>query len=318
MLESMKGMLLCDYAIQALSVQEVPAGWSASAWKVHTASGDYFLKVFDKTKPSTKVWLERIDTYMPVVLWLNENTKLHGRMTAPLLNKAGTYKTEDADFLYMVFPFIQGQTIGGEKLTSAQAFEIAAIVAELHRYGAEIPIPTKNLRETFDVSFCNELAAWLREANHHPEPICGVLLQHEDVLLKAIKELQKAASVLHSTPVRFALCHTDIHGWNLMQGESLILIDWEGLKLAPVESDLFSFTKTFFFADAWGDFMTVYRTVHKDYQINEAALRFYRLRRRLEDIHAFAQSYFYDALTENKRNQVLHYLKQECGLLHGM
>jgi thiamine kinase-like enzyme len=34
------------------------------------------------------------------------------------------------------------------------------------------------------------------------------------------------------------LCHTDAHGWNLMQNQNLMLIDWEGLKLAPVEADL--------------------------------------------------------------------------------
>ncbi|MDI5791191.1 phosphotransferase [Bacillus licheniformis] len=41
---------------------------------------------------------------------------------------------------------------------------------------------------------------------------------------------------------RLALCHTDVHGWNLMKtGGELILIDWEGLKLAPVEADLMFF-----------------------------------------------------------------------------
>jgi thiamine kinase-like enzyme len=34
-------------------------------------------------------------------------------------------------------------------------------------------------------------------------------------------------------------CHTDIHGWNLMvKDDSLILIDWEGLKIAPAEMDI--------------------------------------------------------------------------------
>ena len=61
--------------------------------------------------------------------------------------------------------------------------------------------------------------------------------------------LRAQAEALRHAPLRYALCHTDIHGWNLMQEDRLILIDWEGLKLAPVEADLFSFTETFFFGD---------------------------------------------------------------------
>ncbi len=64
--------------------------------------------------------------------------------------------------------------------------------------------------------------------------------------------------------------------------------------------------------------MAVYRAAHKDYRVNEDALRFYRLRRRLEDIHAFAQSILFDPLTGEAIDQSLYYLKRECGLLQGM
>lgn len=316
-MEKLKRMLLHEYGIQALSLRSVPAGWSASAWQVQARGGGYFLKVYDKNKPSTKIWVERIGIYMPAVLWLNENTKLRGRMTAPILAGDGAYKKEDADFLYLVFPFIHGQTIGGGALSPGQAHEIAQIAAELHAHGAEIPVPTDGLREEYDVSFCAALAGWLEEMRHCA-PLNDALAPHRAALAQAIPALSQAAGALRKAGLRHVLCHTDIHGWNLMQGESLILIDWEGLKLAPAEADLFSFTDTFFFADAWEDFMAAYRAARKDYQVNEEALRFYRLRRRLEDIHAFAQSILFDPLTEEDRDRSLYYLKRECGLLHGM
>ena len=315
-MESITQMLLREYGIQALDLQAVPAGWSASAWKVSASGGDYFLKGYDKSKPSTKVWVDRIDDYMPTVLWLNENTKLRGKMAAPILARDGAYKKEDKDRLYIVFPYIHGQTIGGGKLNSRQVREIAQIVAELHTYGAEIPAPTKGLEETFDVSFCTELADWL--GSMHATKLHEALTPHRDALDQAIEALFQASNALHHAKLRYALCHTDIHGWNLMQGENLFLIDWEGLKLAPVEADLFVFTDTFFFADAWEAFLSVYRTVHKEYQVNEEALRFFRLRRRLEDIHAFAQSILFDRLTEDDGKRSIFYLERECELLHGM
>lgn len=304
-------ILYNEYGIQVESVKQVPAGWSASAWKVHSACGDYFLKVYDKHKPSTKKWVERIDSYMPVVLWLYENTELQKKMIAPILAKDGTYKKEDTHFLYMVFPFIEGWTICSEKLKPEQIREIGQIVSQLHSYGEEIPVYTNSLMETFDISFCTVLAERLESIHDFPY-LEKELEPYMMPLVKGIEELKHIRHLLKNSQIRYALCHTDLHGWNLIQSKNLILIDWEGLQLAPVEADLFSFTETFFFDYAWEDFINTYRNRHKDYQINTDAMDFYRLRRRLEDIHEFMESILLDNLTQEDRNKSLWHLRQEC------
>jgi spectinomycin phosphotransferase len=310
MFESVKQILSDEYGIRAGSLQEVPPGWSAAAWRVHSDCGDFFLKIYDKHKPSTKSWVARIDDYMPVTLWLHDNTKLGDKMIAPILTKNGSYKWEDADFLYMVFPFIEGQTIGSSRLKPKQVHEVAQIVAQLHLYGAEIPIQTDSLKESFDVSFCDSLNDWLKGKQASAAKV--LLASFADTISQAVTALQSAASSLRKSEMCYALCHTDIHGWNLMQSERVILIDWEGLKLAPVEADLFSFTDTFFFDYAWEDFMSAYRSVHRDYKVHPEAMRFYRLRRRLEDIHAFAESLLFDNVTQEDEERSLHYLNEEC------
>ena len=315
--KSTEKMLYTEYGIQVRSLQQIPAGWSASAWKVHSDCGDYFLKVYDKHKPSTKNWVARIDSYMPVVLWLHEHTKLQKKMIAPVLARDKTFKKEDSSFLYMVFPFIEGSTICSQKLKLQQIREIAQILSELHFYGAEIPVSVNDLLETFDISFCSTLANRLGII-HTSIYLQKVLKPYITTLTQAAEVLQNLALLLQNTKMRYALCHTDIHGWNLIQSENLILIDWEGLKLAPVEADLFSFTETFFFGYAWEEFMTIYRTAHKDYQINTDIMHFYRLRRRLEDIHEFVESILFDNLTQVDMNRSLRYLKQECELLNAV
>lgn len=317
MYKSMEEMLYNEYGIQVQSLHEIPAGWSASAWKVHSDCGDYFLKVYDKNKPSTKSWVARIDSYMPVVLWMYENTKLQEKMTAPILARDGAYKKEDTEFLYMVFPFIEGSTICSEKLRPKQIREIAQIISELHFYGAEIPVPVNNLIETFDVSFCMTLTDRLMNI-HDSVYLRELLTPYIETITQTIEKLQNIAVLLQNSKMRYCLCHTDIHGWNLIQSENLILIDWEGLKLAPVEADLFSFTETFFYDYAWEDLMSIYHTVHENYQINTDAMRFYRLRRRLEDIHEFMESILFDDFSQDDINRPLNYLKQECELLNIM
>lgn len=317
MLENRERMLRSEYGIRPLSFQAVPAGWSAAAWKVSSDRGDYFLKVFDKHKPSAESWVARVDSYMPAVLWLHGNTALRQRMTAPLLTRDGSYRWEDDACLYMVFPFIDGTTIADGQLTAEQVRQLVQIVAELHRYGAEIAAPTDGLRETFNVPFCITLKERLKDIPQSG-PLKEALAPHGDAILRTVDALQRDAVLLSQSDMRYALCHTDIHGWNLMQAENLMLIDWEGLQLAPVEADLFSFTDTFFFGYAWEDFLRGYRSVHKGYRVNDAALRFYRFRRRLEDIHAFLESILLDDLSQEDMDRSMYHLKRECDALHGM
>ena len=286
-------------------MEPVTAGWSAAAWKVQAESSEYFLKVYDKQKPSTKCWVERIDQYIPVVVWLSQNTDLTENMIAPLLTIRGDYKWEDESFLYLVFPNINGKTIGGEELNSKQIRELENTDARLHSYGAELPIPTEGLKETFDVSFCGELNEWLVNSE-----LNELLAPYAETILNFTKELEDTANALRVKKLRFVICHTDIHSRNLMQADKQILIDWEGLKLVPPEADLFSFTETFFFGYEWDELMAEYSIVHPDFQVNSEVMRFYRLRRRLEDTHAFEKSILFDGLTKKDMDQSLWYLKR--------
>lgn len=221
----MKQMLYNEYGIQVQSLQEIPSGWSASTWKIHADCGSYFLKVYDKHKPSTKSWVAQIDSYIPVVLWLHENTELQMKMTAPILTRGGDYKKEDTAFLYMVFPFIEGATLCSEKLKPSQVLEIAQIISELHFYGAGIPVSVNNLIETFDVSFCMTLADRLKNI-HNSVYLKEILMPYISVLNQTIEALQDMAALLQNSKIRYSLCHTDTHGWNLIQSKNLILIDW--------------------------------------------------------------------------------------------
>ena len=63
------------------------------------------------------------------------------------------------------------------------------------------------------------------------------------MLLGRQETLREEARKLKEENLPFVLCHTDIHGGNLIrdpQGK-LWLIDWENVMLAPKEADLFAF-----------------------------------------------------------------------------
>ena len=55
-----------------------------------------------------------------------------------------------------------------------------------------------------------------------------------------IKRTEEIAAELQSQPLEFVLCHTDIHGGNILisNTEELYIVDWDNPLLAPKERDL--------------------------------------------------------------------------------
>ena len=88
------------YGLEARAFAELKPGWSALAYRVDTDRGAVFLKVFDRGRHTVQTWIAGIDHYMPVVVWLNRNTALRGRMVTPLLTADGAYKCADSERLW--------------------------------------------------------------------------------------------------------------------------------------------------------------------------------------------------------------------------
>lgn len=301
------------YNKTALGIVEQDGGWSAGAFKIETEDGTFFLKVYDKQRASTNLWTATINAYMPIVIWLHTNTALNGRIVCPILTIEGKYKCEDERYIYLLFPYIDGYTLCDKPMSNNQMKEMAEIIAELHKYGTEVPVPTDVIKENFAVPFCAELKEILLSPVQKKDvETTNILMEHKQTLLRYIEktELLSKKSVNKNLP--FVLCHTDVHGWNMMQSERLILIDWEGMKLAPPEADLFAFVGNLFWHNCSDEFMNIYQEVHPNFRLNQEVLDFYQIRRRIEDICAFAQGLLFEDIDDEDRKQSLYHLRREC------
>src|SRR5699024_292548 len=61
------------FGMRVKAMWEVPGGWSAHALVADTDAGQYFVKVYDKHRPTVQSWIARMRENMPVVLWLRDN-----------------------------------------------------------------------------------------------------------------------------------------------------------------------------------------------------------------------------------------------------
>lgn len=314
-MNEISALLQFEYGISVNNITPAIGGWSALAYKVDSEQGAYFLKAYEKRKSGTAAQLERLNLCMAVASWLENNTVLQGRINAPLLTKNGDVKVETQNYAYLLFSYMDGITLRTTPLSIYQQEELAEILGELHRHGADMPFDFSSVQETFEIP-CTELMKIQRKPN---DSLC--VYRQYDMLMRAIDQAHKLAEYAEAEKLPFVLCHTDIHGWNLMQSDRLILIDWESIKLAPVEADLFTFWGDWYWGDSkWGSYwdtiLPVYRKLRPEYTIREDILRYYQICRHIEDIDAFYRQYVYDDMTDEETCEVVSCLERECTFLN--
>ncbi|WP_096186432.1 aminoglycoside phosphotransferase family protein [Evansella halocellulosilytica] len=308
-MDQIKRVLKDSYNIDALEVSPQQGGWSALAYKVRDLKKSYFLKVYEKHRSSTPKLTAMIDLYVPILIWLTENSGLKDHVPVPILTKDGKCKCEDEENIYLLHEFIEGETIGEKRLTNKQVEQLAVFISELHRYGGEIPVETGAIKEDYNAPFITSLHKTINyDQNEFPFDIWELVHPYVTNINHLIERVQLLSESLKSKELKLSLCHTDLHNWNMMQaGQQFILIDWEGLKLAPVEADLmFLHDKSYF-----NEFLNIYAKAHPNFTMNEEALQFYQWKRRLEDIWELIEQLVFDKQDKNEKALTMKYLKEE-------
>ena len=303
-------ILKSNYNIETKSITQIEGGWSALAYVVEDFDNiKYLLKVYEKSRASTTYLTSKIDAYMPIIEWLNVNTKLKGKIIHPLSTLSGSFKCADKENIYLLSTYIEGSNLLALNLTTSQVKDLASIVVELHSHGKDIPISTQLIKEDFDIEFTNKITSHLEQIDTLNAPLKELIQPSALHILHGIKLLTELSTVLKNSNLKSCLCHTDIHEGNILQTESgIVLIDWEGLKLAPAEADFFDIVRK----DWQSIFFKKYKEIHPSYESNLDCLKFYQLRRILEDIWEFIEQLQYDEQSEEEQKVSLAYLESEC------
>jgi len=308
-MDKIKQVLDKQFGIKANNVVEIiSASWTMN-YKITDGTKTYFFKMYDKSKTQTSLWTENIDTYIPILFWLNENTDLRGRITSPYKTTSDEYLFEDDENIFLLFDYIEGETVGNSMMPS-QLTEAAEILATLHNISHEIPFNMDKLKEDFSVPFCHSLEEFITdELDKSPADIKSIMLPYLKQLVEKNDEVKMLAEKFKAKTFEMALCHVDAHGNNLMQGERLVLVDWEMIKFAPVELDLIMFTKK----EYWDIFIKQYQKLRPSFILDNDLLKFYVHRRNIEDTWAYIESITYDKQSVEQRrfdlNKLLSCLK---------
>ncbi len=157
-----------------------------------------------------------------------------------------------------------------------------------------ITLMEKQLAETFELSFISKLLDWTeRKFDDLKADIQEVLKPNILTIKNQVNEWNNLSEFLKGQSLNNCLCHTDIHHWNIITDkQQLYLLDWEGIKFAPPEADIFSIYEQPYF----NSFIT---------------LRYYQISRKLQDIFEFIEQLQFDKLNLEEYETNLNYLREE-------
>ena len=295
------------YGIGGAKCEPVPGGWSALAIRAVAPGGAYFLKVYDKRRAATARYAARLESYLGFVTRLAGATPLRAALPRPLRALSGRFGAEDANYIYALFEYIEGVSVGEAPLADAEARQLGRLLALLHLQGTRL-LPEDVPREDFSLPYADRLPGLVREALRASDAT-EESARFADMLARFMERTGERAAAFGGADLPFVACHTDMHGHNLMRTEKgLTLLDWEGLKAAPAEADLFMLP-------GWprdARILGAYQECRPGFRTLCPLMWWYADRRILEDMGELAEQLLHDGQEGEERRNTAALLLAEC------
>ncbi len=299
-----KNLLAYHYGLQAGTITRIAGGTVGRTYRIDDS---FLLKIYDTGTAIGRLGLDRLPVQTQVLKRL-QTTALADRICRPVQTRRGELFFVQDSIAGAMFSFIPGEAVGyARPYTEQEVFQLADMVKKLHAVRGE-DFEGICPSETYQLSFCGELEQLLISRTELlPEPFREETEREKEMLLSRIRQLRAAALELKKAALPYVLCHTDIHGGNLIRDPQgrLWLIDWENVMLAPKEADLFSFCEEEYAPLFCGD-------------ADERALRYYMLRRDLEDVQEFLDSVLNGEYDRTAQQEVFSHVKRILRHMRGM
>ncbi|MDQ3004833.1 MAG: aminoglycoside phosphotransferase family protein [Chloroflexota bacterium] len=278
-----------DLRIAELTFLPIGADLRTAVYRVVVDDGTaYFLKLRRKFN----------DVIVRVPLFLKENGVQE--IIVPYETKSKKRWADFDDYKLILYPFIEGKDGFERELTDQDRRTLGSGFKRIHT--AQIPPELEeNIRkETFSSEWRDDMKSYQAqvEKKSFTEPTAAKLVEFmkskRNEITRLVERADKMASELQSKSWEFALCHTDIHGGNILISDKneLYIVDWDDPILAPKERDLM------FIGGGIDEIWKSEREIAMFYEgygkteINLAALAYYRYERIIEDLVVICEQLF--------------------------
>lgn len=282
-------MIRDAYGISLVSVVHMPVGFVGIHYQAYDRDGqNYFITIYDGSRVA-RFSAERLYFSLPTVHYLQQSGQFT-ELAAPIMTLKGKFWFQFMGQPVVLYPFIAGHLLAEEDTNSEGVqSDLGRLAARLHQ--AQLYPQIENpIMEQFTFHFEEpllhnlEILARQRVRDSSKTALRDLLLPHKEKIHSLVVCLHELAVKMQRISPTFVICHTDIHPWNVIRkaDQGLVLIDWEGIILAPAEHDLFIFTGPGFDA-----FLKAYYAAGGKRNLTATGFAFYFYRRNLEDLTDF-------------------------------
>src|SRR6266545_5024143 len=221
--------------VDELTFLPIGADSRTAVYRVLAEDGTvYFLKLRKKFN----------DVIVRVPLFLKESGVQE--IIVPFETESGQHWADFGEYKIILYPFMEGKDGFERELTDQHRRTLGAAFRKIHT--AQIPPELKkNIRkETFSSEWRDDMKSYQAtvESKAFTEPTAAKLVafmkSKRNEIIRLIERAEQLASKLQSKPLELVVCHTDIHGGNILisNTDDLYIVDWDDPILAPKERDL--------------------------------------------------------------------------------
>jgi spectinomycin phosphotransferase len=279
-----------EYGLRAAELTFLPLGadTGTAVYRVTDTDGTvYFLKLRKNFN----------EVIVRVPLFLQENGV--DEIIVPFETKSGKHWADFGEYKMILYPFIEGRNGFEGELTSQQKQTLGRALKKIH--AVQIPPELKKLirKETYSAKFRDDMRSIQSEvenksfADPPASKLADFIKSNQNEITRIIQRAENLALEIQSQPPELVLCHSDIHGGNiLISTEKLYIVDWDDPILAPKERDLMFIGGGI--DNIWKSKQdeSIFYEGYGETKIDFAVLAYYRYERVIEDLVAYAEQLF--------------------------
>jgi len=269
--------------VAALTFLPIGADLRTAVYRVLAEDGTaYFMKLRRKFN----------DVIVRVPLFLKESGVQE--IIVPYETKSSQHWADFGEYKIILYPFIEGKDGFERELTDQHRRTLGTAFRKIHI--AQVPPDLQRLipKETFAPQWRESIKSFQAqvENNTFDDPTAAKLAEFmkskRDEISHLVERADQLASGLQSKPLEFVLCHTDIHGGNILISDKdelhVVIVDWDDPILAPKERDLMFIGGGI--DEIWKSEReeAVFYEGYGKTDINLTALAYYRYERVIEDL----------------------------------
>ncbi|MBS0636425.1 MAG: phosphotransferase [Verrucomicrobia bacterium] len=282
--------LYADYGIAVATLTLLPLGADMDA-SIYKAQTDDLRSYFVKLKRG-----HHYDIGVGVAELLHDAGIQE--VISPVKTIQGQSSQRVEDFTISVYPFIEGQDGFSQALTDTQWLTLGKALRQIHETAVPLSIQNRIRQEVYSPKWREAVHSLFThiEAEPYGDEIALKLLKFMKEYMPAIRRLvDRAESLgqkLQGQKHTFVLCHSDIHGGNvLIEGnDTLYIVDWDDPIMAPKERDLMFIGGGV--ANVWNkphEEELFYKGYGKT-EVNSTIIAYYRHERIVEDIAEYGKA----------------------------